>query len=236
MIDIRRAIHEALPKDFLLDAEDRLRADALSAHVIVRKEFALSAKRSRGLEGQARFRMQEQGYEDVVQVHGGHLMTEGVITGTDLKFFQPLARFAGPEIGVILGFASMPEKRKIPPKNMSRGAGVTLNLHLQASLFPDEHTPNPTDIFVLLLTSRDRERAGMIEEIAIGVIGSDYKDFIYYESLDEFLGGYGEEPATPESPDQPSDDGKVVKLRQMRKLFSPPENQPREDAEGGSDD
>ncbi len=236
MIDIRRVILKAIPKDFWLDAEDRLRADALKAHVVIQKEFTLNAKRSRSLEGQARFRLQEQGYEEVVPMHGGHVMTEGVIAGTNLKFFQPFARFASAEIGVILAFASMPEKRKIPAKNMSRAAGVTLNVNLQPSLFHDQNTPKPTDIFVLLLTSRDRERAGMIEEIAIGVIGSDYKDFIYYESLDDFLSGYEIEPAAPDAPEKPQDSGKVVKLRQTRKLFTPPEKKPRTDVEDASDD
>lgn len=239
MIDIRRAILDALPKDLLLDLEDRLRAEAIRANDVVRRELALSAKRSREAEGQIRFRLQEQGYEEVVQLHGGHLLTNGVMLGTDLQIFQPFARFAGPEVGVILGFATMPERRKLPPKNMSRAAGVTLNVKLQPDLLADEKGPKPTDIFVLFLTARDRSRAGMIEEIAIGVIGSDYKDFIFYESLDAFLGGYGSEPASPDGPDgldRPDDGSKVVKLRQTRKPFIPPEKRPDKDVEDGTED
>lgn len=170
--------------------------------------------------------MQEEGYEEVVALHGGHLLTDGVMFGTDLKVFQPFARFAGPQVGVILGFAAMPEPRKIPPKNMSRAAGVTWNVRLQPSIFDDKNSPQPTDIFALFLTARDRERAGMIEEIAIGIIGSNYKDFIFYESLEKFLSGYASAPLAPNNPDGPSgpDGGsKVVKLRQTRKPFMPPE-------------
>lgn len=237
MIDIRRVILDALPKDLLLDLEDRLRAEALKAHEVVRKELPLNAKRSREAEGQIRFRLQEQGYEEVVQLHGGHLLVDGVMLGTDLKVFQPFARFAGSEVGVILGFAAMPERRKIPTKNMSRAAGVTLNVHLQPSLLDDEKSPRPTDIFALFLTARDRERAGMIEEIAIGVIGSDYEDFIFYESLENFLGGYAFDtvaPDRPDGPDNPDGSGKVVKLRQTRKPFLPPEKQPDSDTEDGT--
>lgn len=233
MIDVRRTILDAVPKDLLLDLEDRLRAEALKANDVVRRELALNPKRSREAEGQIRFRLQEQGYEEVVQLHGGHLLTDGVMVGTNLKVFQPFARFIGPKTGVILGFASMPERKKIPPRNMSRAAGVTLNVSLQTSLFSDDRSPQPTDIFALFLTARDRERAGMIEEIAIGVIGSDYKDFIFYESLEKFLGGYGV-PEAPTEPKSPADGGSIVKLRQARKLFIPPETRPDKDSEDGT--
>lgn len=234
MIDIRRAILNALPKGLILDLEDRLRAEALKAHEVVRREFRLNTKRSREAEGQIRFRLQEQGYEEVVTRHGGHLLNDGIMLGTDLKVFQPFARFAGPQVGVILGFAAMPEPRKIPPKNMSRAAGVTLNVRLQPSIFDDKHSPQPTDIFVLFLTARDRERAGMIEEIAIGVIGSDYKDFIFYESLEKFLGGYATDPLDPDGLEGPDSAEKLVKLRQVRKPFLPPEKRPDDDVDDGA--
>lgn len=223
MTDIRRIILEALPKDLLLDLEDRLRAEALKAHEVVLRELPLNAKRSREAEGQIRFRLQEQGYEEVIQRHGGALILDGVMLGTDLKVFQPFARFACSETGVILGFAAMPEPRKMPAKNQSRAAGVTLNLRLQPSMFDDGHSPRLTDIFALFLTARDRERAGMIEEIAIGVISSEYKDFLFYESLDAFLTGYAAPPTVPECP---GEGGATVRLRPTRKLFVPPENEP----------
>lgn len=225
MIDIRHAILQALPKELLLDLEDRLRAAALKAAEVVRTALPLNAKRSREAEGQIRFRLQEQSYEEVVQQHGGYLLPDGVMWGTDLKVFQPFARFPGPEVGIILGFASMAEPRKIPPKNQSRAAGVTLNVSLQPSLLDGDDSPKPTDIFVLFLTARDRQQAGMIEEIAIGVIGADYKDFIFYASLDDFLRGYESKPIGPSAPDGP-DGGAKVKLRPTRKRFVPPEQQP----------
>jgi hypothetical protein len=237
MIDIRRTILDVVPRDLLIDLEDRLRSEALKAFKVVKQELPLNAKRSREAEGQIRFRLQEQGYEEVVQLHGGQLLAGGILLNTQLKIFQPFARFAGPSVGVVLGFATMPERRKIPQKNMSRAAGVRLNVNLQPSLFADAKSPQPTDIFVLFLTARDRERGGMIEEIAIGVIGSNYEDFIFYESLDSFLSGYGSEPipsGDPDGPDGPGH-GKVVKLRQTRKPFIPPEQRPGKDVEGGAE-
>lgn len=37
MVDIRRSILDALPKDLLIDLEDRLRAEALKANEVVRR-------------------------------------------------------------------------------------------------------------------------------------------------------------------------------------------------------
>lgn len=225
MIDVRDAILQALPKELLLDLEDRLRAAALKAAEVVRTALPLNAKRSREAEGQIRFRLQEQSYEEVVQQHGGYLLPDGVMWGTDLRVFQPFARFPGPEVGIILGFASMAEPRKIPPKNQSRAAGVTLNVSLQPSLLDGDDCPKATDIFVLFLTARNRQQAGLIEEIAIGVIGADYRDFIFYASLDDFLRGYESKPVMPGGPDG-IEGGAKVKLRPTRKRFVPPEQQP----------
>jgi hypothetical protein len=235
VIDVRRAILDALPKDLLLDLEDRLRAEALKAHEVVQRELPLNSKRSREAEGQIRFRLQEQGYEEVVQVHGGVLITSGLMLGTDLKVFQPFARFAGPEVGVILGFAAMPEPGKLPAKNMSRAAGVTLNLTLQPGLFVDGTTPQPADIFALFLTARDRQRAGMIEEIAVGVIGSSYKDYVFYESLEALLTGYVAAPTKVDKEAPTEEYGKVVKLRDKRRLFIPPESVPDTEVDDADD-
>lgn len=231
MIDLRRFLLDTLPKNLFLDLEDRQRAAALHALKVVRDELPLNAKRSREAEGQIRFRLQEQAFEEVVVEHGGHLLTDGIMVGTDLKVFQPFARFAADGRGVIIGFAAMPEPRKLPPKNKSRAAGVTLNLKLQPSLLPDDSAPKSDDIFMLFLTARDRERAGHIEEIAVGVISGDYKDFLFYQSLEEFLSGYAE-PADiePEAPNPPP----AVKLRTAPKRFVPPESKPDTDEEAGT--
>ncbi|HEY0147898.1 MAG TPA: hypothetical protein VGB70_02730 [Allosphingosinicella sp.] len=226
MIDVRRAIIEALPRDLLLDLEDRIAAEAMKSFEVVRDHLTLNAKRSREAVGQIRFRAQEQGFEEVVLKHGGIVITDEAMPGTELKIFQPFARFQGPRIGVILGFASMPEPRKKPPRNQSRGAGVTANLFLQPELDLGGPAPRATDIFVLFLVARDRQRAGMIEEVAVGVIGADYEDFLFYESLDAFLSDYG--APSPSPVPVAGDGGAAIKLR-TRRPYVPPEQQQRPD-------
>lgn len=235
-MDIRRTILDTVPKELWIDLEDRHRAEAFKAHNVVMTNIPLNAKRSREVEGQIRFRLQEQGYEEVVQLHGGHLVEDGIMPGTDLRVYQPFARFQGRGVGVILGFAAMAESRKIPAKNMSRAAGVSLNWHLQPSMFDDTKSVRANDIFVLFLTARDRNRAGMIQEIAVGVIGADYKDFLFYETLEDFLRGYGEGAEAPDAPDDSDSRGAEVKLRKTRRLFLRPENRPDRDVGDGSNE
>lgn len=238
-MDIRRIIIDSVPKELWIDLEDRHRAEAFKAHNVVKSNIALNAKRSREVEGQIRFRLQEEGFEEVVQLHGGHLVSDGIMPGTDLRVYQPFVRFQGSTHGVIMGFAAMPEPRKIPAKNKSRAAGVLLNWHFQPSMLDDPSVVHTNDVFVLFLTARDRNKAGIIEEIAVGVIGSDYKDFLFYETLEDFLRGYGdatERANNPDSPFDPNGGGADIKLRKIRKLFLPSEQRPDSGVVGDSNE
>jgi hypothetical protein len=218
MLPLKRRLLAALSKDLIVDLMDMASARTLRAHELVRDNTDLRGRSARALEGQARFRLMEKGFQDVCEEHGAILVEGGVIPGTDLRFFQPFMRFGGKK-GVILGFASMPYRREVPAENQSRIAGVSLNYHLVPHLDLDDHNPKPGDIFVLLLVSRDPSRAGQIEEIAIGVINSEYKSYIFYESAEKFLEGY----AKPVPPSGLKDKGKLVRLKSDRKPFTPPE-------------
>lgn len=223
MIDqLRDAIRWALPRDLLLDLEDRIVADALASFEVVRDHTRLDAKRAREAVGQLRFRMQEQGFHEVCELHGGMPLEDGLIPGSDLRVFQPFMRFQGDGVGVILGFASMPERRKIPNKNQSRDAGVTLNYLVTPRLDLDGTGPKPTDIFVLFLAARDPTRVGRVEEVAIGLIDSAYKDFVFYEPIEEFLTAYIAESAE-DADSMPKASAPLARLRPQPARFVPPE-------------
>ncbi|MFS1823032.1 hypothetical protein, partial [Bacillus anthracis] len=148
------------------------------------------------------------------------------IPNTDLRVHQPFMRFEHEGQGVILAMASMPESGMLPAKNKSRLAGVTVNYELSLRLDFDGKSPKMGDIFVTLLVARDREHAGKIEEIAIGVIGSSYEEFLYYETIDSFLTGDGD--VEPEAPPPmpiapPTVDQPKVTLKKGVKPFVPPE-------------
>lgn len=232
MIDVRSSIIGALSREFLLDLEDALAAAALKAVEVIRP-LSLNSKRSGEAVGQVRFRLQEEGFERVVEQHGFEILRDGILLDTDLKIFQPFVRFSSLSGNVILGFASMPEKQKIPPKNKSRAAGVHLNFHLQPRLDLDIDAPKAGDIFVLLLVSRHRERAGLIEEIAIGVINAGYSEYLFYEPLDDFLKGY----QVLSTPSETGSDGRAkIKLRKGATRFLPSEQQVIEKSVGDAKD
>ena len=125
----------------------------------------------------------------------------------------------------------------MPGKNKSRLAGVTLNYQLTPRLDFDGTAGKVGDVFALLLFSRHREKAGLIDEIAIGVVDSGYTTFLFYEPLEEFLSGHGDAaperpiPPTPPIP-QPAVSG--VRLKKSMKPFVPPEApQPDEKEKSG---
>jgi hypothetical protein len=231
---IKRQLGVALRKDLLLDLEDRMRAEAVKAFEMIRDRSGLDKKRARELEGQARFRMMERGFEEVCALHGGRLLDGGVIPTTELKVFQPFMRFEVSGKGIIVGLAAMPAPKSIPLKNKSRIAGVTLNYGLAPRLDLDGTGPKIGDIFAMLLVSRHREKAGKIEEIAVGVIDSKYESYLFYEPLDRFLSGHGDAPARSPTPPIPPEASVVVSLKKVMKPFVPPEAPGREEEEDGS--
>jgi len=207
------------PRDMIIDLNDMTTALALEAHKIVSERTKLKGKSARGAEGQLRFRILEQGFQEICEQHGGVLIENGLaIGGTVHRIYQPFMRFSkGDGTGVILAIASMPGKRELPVKNESRKAGVMLNYHVTPRLALDKSDPQLGDTFVLFLTARDRAKAGQIEEVAIGVIDSKYEGYVFYETIERFMARYA--PAQEEAKPQEN----IVKLKRNRKVYVPPE-------------
>lgn len=232
---LKRRFPPALFKNLFLDLEDQLRAAALKAHDMVREHSGLDAKRSRELEGQARFRMMEKSFQEICELHGGSLFADGIIPFSDLRVFQPFMRFEHLGQGIIFGLAAMPEAKTLPIKNRSRKAGVTLNYYLSPRLDLDGTGPKIGDIFVLFLVARDREKAGKISEFAIGVIDTGYEQYLFYEPLDKYLEGYADEPVIAPKPWSGSGTkAPIVSLKRTIKPFIPPES-PDQGSEDDSD-
>jgi hypothetical protein len=221
---LKKLLSQFLTRDFILTLEDGLRGEALKAHQIVKDHSGLKCpKRARGGEGQMRFRMMEERFEEICRLHGGFPLESGIIPNTDLKIFQPFMRFEVDGRGIIFGLAAMPEPAALPTKNKSRKAAVSLNYHLEPRFAFDKASPQIGDIFVSLLVARDRERAGHIEEIAIGIINSKHDGFVFYEPLEHFLRDYGSGETDPVSP-PPHQPSSHVTLKQVSKVYIPPES------------
>lgn len=220
--EIKARIVSTLSRDLLIDLLDTAAARTRQAHELIRDNTDLTGRSARGLEGQARFRLMEKGFQDTCELHGGMQLEGDVIPGTDLRYYQPFMRFGGDQPGVLLGLASMPESKELPTKNQSRLAGVALNYRLtpRLDLEGDGGTAKPGDIFVLFLFARDPSQGGRLQEVAIGVIDAGYQGFLAYETVETFMGAYSP-PATESEPaleNQP-----LVTLKKTPKAFKPPE-------------
>jgi hypothetical protein len=235
---IHRHLRLVLLRDLLIDLDDAGRAGSLKAFEVIRDHAGLRKKRNaRGAEGQLRFRILEEDFEKTCALHGGRLLDGGVMPNTDLVVHQPFMRFEQDGHGVILALATMPATGELPVRNKSRAAGVTVNYNLSPRLDFDGAGPKVGDIFAVLLVARDRERAGKIEEIALGVIDSGYKSFLYYETFDGFLadadGSQTEEfvdlPVVIEPPKP------AVTLKRVVTPFVPPEAPKLDKADDGGE-
>ncbi|MFZ1775275.1 MAG: hypothetical protein WAT78_15125 [Rhizobiaceae bacterium] len=211
-------------RGLLLDLEDSFRSEALKAHKMVRDHSGLDKKRGRELEGQARFRMMEKGFQETCEAHGGLLLANGILPQTDLKIFQPFIRFEHMGKGTILGLAAIPEPSVLPVKNKSRLAGVSLNYNLLPTLDIDGRGPRVGDVFVVLLVSRDRDRAGLLEEIAIGVTSSKYDQYLFYEPLEKYLGDAAKAPeGSAIAPSSGTVSVPIIRLKPSVRPYIPPE-------------
>ena len=236
MEEVENRLVKVLSRHLLLDLTDMSVARARQAHEIIRDNTQLQGKSARGAEGQIRFRIMEQGFQEICEHYGAILLEGGLIEGSDLRIFQPFMRFGDSDApGIVLGLASMPLGGELPTKNMSRTAGVALNYRLTPRLALDKRDPQPGDIFVLFLVARDPAKAGQIEEIAVGIIDAEYQSFLFYETIEKFMARYA-------PPDQPVQTGEaitpqkpLVRLKGNRTAFKPPEDKkPTGDTENNS--
>lgn len=236
MLPLRARLRQVLPRELLIDLDDAVRAGSLKAHEVIRDHAGLKKKRNaRGAEGQLRFRILEEDFETTCALHGGRLLEGGVMPNTDLAIHQPFMRFEQGGQGIILALASMPTTGELPAKNKSRVAGVAINYNLSLRLDLDGTAPKVGDIFAVLLVARDREQAGKIKEIALGVIQSDYRSYLYYEALDGVLADAADVDRDDRPTPPPETPVPTVTLKKVVKRFVPPEASNPADEEGGAE-
>lgn len=218
--ELQKRLVRGLPRGLVIDVFDAVAARARQAHELIRDNTDLAGRSARALEGQARFRLMEKGFQDSCEQYGGLRLEGDLIPGTDLRVFQPFMRFEDGGQGLLLGLASIPVRSELPVKNKSRAAGVSLNYQLSPRLNFDgsKSQPKPSDIFVLLLVARDPARAGHVDEVAIGIIDAEYQAYIFYEPIETFLALYA--APTP----QPEKSTEYVRLKKNKRAFKPPEN------------
>lgn len=112
---------------------------------------------------------------------------------------------------------------------------MTLNYRLSPRFDFDGTAPQVGDICILFLFARDPEQAGKIKEFAIGLIDSDYEQYLFYERIDQYLADDGDvsEPSSPFSTPPALPASGAVRLKRTMKPFVPPEAPSVDDEQDG---
>ena len=120
-------------------------------------------------------------------------------------------------------------------KCLRQAPGVTLNYKLSPHFDFDGTTPQIGDICILFLFARDPEQAGKIKELAIGLIDSEYEQYLFYERIDQYLADDGDlsEPSSPLSTPPALPASGAVRLKRTMKPFVPPEAPSVDDEQDG---
>lgn len=177
-------IKQHTPLAFWQEIVGQVEALFPAAHKLA-KGTGLIARRARHVEGQYRFAAIEQAFETIGERHGAANLYKMSVPGSDEIVFQPYQRF-GP---VVVGFAMQAEPGALPSANRSRMSAVQLNLPLEPTL-PFSIEPPEKTVFVALCASRKRDEPGCVRGIELLVIDSRYDQFLFRQSVTDFMAGY----------------------------------------------
>jgi len=143
------------------------------------------------IAGFGAYAIQNKRLPDLTLLQGGHVIEGQNFPGTELRSYQPICRYGR----VLVGKASIQDPGELPSQNITRANGATVNVkHGSTACFPGFGPKPPVEdvIYALLLTCRDRNDPERYTHVAIAVLEPDFSGFIFYESLDTFIAGYGD--------------------------------------------
>ena len=75
---------------------------------------------------------------------------------------------------------------------------------------------------MLLLCARDVAKGGRLEEVAMGVIDTEYQSFLAYEPIETLMAEFAPPAVKPEP--APEASPPLVTLKKTRKPYKPPQN------------
>lgn len=187
---VKQILREDVTKDQLIDVADLLRSTRKTAGEHA-GAMGLAGRAALRIAGFSAYEIQTKMLPELTLLQGGIVIEGENFPGTELRSFQPICRYGR----VLFGKASIPDPGELPTQNVTRGNGAKVNVrHGTAEFLPGLAPPAPTEdvIYALLLTCRDRNDPAKYLHVAIAVLEPDFSGFIFYESLDGFIAGYGE--------------------------------------------
>lgn len=189
---IAALIRSEIPKSVMLDHAE-VPGMARKKAAVSARALGLSGRNARRSTGFDAHLVMEQRLIDLCHSNGGDVIEGRVFPGTELKLHQPLTRYGR----VLLGRATIHERKGLPSANVTRRNGAQLNRCLTGDLFdpaPDSNAP----FHVLILTLPDLHDLDKIAATYIAVMSPMFDSTLLMEEIDDFIAGYDEGTITSE--------------------------------------
>lgn len=189
-VAIAALIRSEIPKSVMLDHAE---VPGLARKMAATNSRALglsgrNARRSTGFDAHL---VMEQQLIELCRSAGGIVVEGRVFPGTELTLHQPLTRYGR----VLLGRATIHERKGLPSANVTRRNGATLNSCLTGDLF-DPVIDASSPFHVLLLTLPDFHDLDKIAATYIAVMSPTFDSTLLLEEIDDFIAGYDDELGT----------------------------------------
>lgn len=184
---IAALIRRAIPKQVMLDHAE-IPGVARKAAAEKARELGLSGRAARRSTGFNAHLVMENLLKDLCERAGGVVIEDRAFPDTELTLHQPLSRYGR----ILLGRATIHERKGMPSANVTRRNGAALNRSLTGDLF-DPSTDASAPFHVLLLTLPDFHDLDKIAATYLAVIAPDFNSFLFVEEIDDFIAGYGDE-------------------------------------------
>lgn len=219
MIDFGNALSTAIPRDFLLDFEERVRAAGKQAKELTRGLEISDRSRPR-VAGQIRTALVEKMLVRAAAAAGFQSSDSGY-AAPELYLYQAFAQFNR----AIVVRATLSAGNELPSGNKSRKRLVE---RINARYLPDlfrETPPRAEDpIAVFLVVMPDQSATDGVGAISVCVVDSRYDHYLFNEAFESFLGRY----AVPTE----ASDGLELKLRSVQTYQAPEDGGAGDDAVG----
>jgi hypothetical protein len=160
------------------------------------KSVGLNGSRAARVIGYAAHELTEHRLAALADRFGGLVINGSHFPGTELRSYQVVAHYGR----VLLGRATIADRRELPTRNITRSNGASLNRPFTLKPELPGLLPAPavdSVLYALLLTCRDRRDASKLFEVAIGIIENDFSGFIFYQEIDQFIAGYEDHESKP---------------------------------------
>lgn len=221
MLDFGKMLSDALPQQFLLEFEERVRAAGRLAKDVT-GTLAVGKRSGPRVRGQIRTALIEQGIVDASRASGFPAEEAGALEGSELYLYQAFARINRAVVvrATLASSSGLPAQNKTRKRLVEQINGAFCRDFFRPELVIDDGI---APIAVFLVVTPNAAAADGIGSVNVAVVDDRYDRYLFDEPLETFMSRYVPAPTPVEEPQL------LSKKRAGR--YVPPE----ENVEGSSD-